>query len=702
MKTMFARRLLLAATLAWACAVAAQTSAPAPAAHPAPAPRVSQAPDPAAALLPAEAFFRRPSVKDIALSPSGRRLAFTAEVRGRTGLFTIHLQSGDFKPTPAVLFNDADVRRFSWVDDERLVFDVVDLQAGSGEDYRVAPGLFVVGQDGADLRQLIERRGRPLITSGGRPVRTLTWNHSLLHVPAPAEDRAGAPVDEVLVGERRFDGNGLHSVTPLWLNIRTGRTRSADIEGTPDRAVRWWFAPQGEPRAVLRSALGRDSLHWLQAGKDGAPARWVQLSEGPMAALPWTPVWVGRGDQLYVTRTEGPGGELVVAPFDFAKGAPGDTLIKVPGFDFSGQLLGSVDGNTLLGVRVDADAEQTVWFEPGRKALQAQVDAALPGRVNRISCRRCGEPDAVVLVRSWSDRHPGQLLLWQSEPGGAGRWQAVASVMPGIAPQRMATLSFERIRARDGRDLPLWVTLPADYQPGQPRPAVVLVHGGPWVRGGHWRWDPMAQFLASRGWVVIEPEYRGSAGYGRAHMAAGFKQYGQAMQDDVADALLWAQSKKIASDKACIAGGSYGGYATLMGLVRHPQLYRCGSAWYALADLPLYVEGGWFVMDDISGAGRRYVLPERVGHPEHDRAMLLAQSPVTQAAHLKAPLQLVWGADDLRVPLAHGKRLRSAMQAAGLEPEWIEYPGEGHGLRQIDNQVDMAKKLEAFLARHLN
>jgi len=120
-----------------------------------------------------------------------------------------------------------------------------------------------------------------------------------------------------------------------------------------------------------------------------------------------------------------------------------------------------------------------------------------------------------------------------------------------------------------------------------------------------------------------------------------------------------------------------------------------------VADMMLYLEGGWFVSDDISSSGRKYLLPERVGDADKDRAMLLANSPVEQAARIKAPLQLIWGEDDLRVPIAHGKRLRSAMQKAGREPEWIVYDGEAHGWRKTENRVDMALKLEAFLARHL-
>lgn len=655
----------------------------------------------AAEPIPAELFFKRPAVLDARLSPSGRRLAVTAQVKGRVGLFAIDLQSSDFKPTGAALFNDVDVVRFTWVDDERLVFSVVDLQAGLGEDYRVAPGLFAARFDGSELRILVARYGNSFVTNGER-ARALQWNHDLLHVPVPSEERSGAKAEEIIVGEKRFDGRDLGSVEPLWLNARTGRTRALDTAGSPDHGVRWWFSPQGQPRAVVTRWKGREALHWYKLPADGQAGRWMQLTEGNLEALPFYPVWVGAGETLFVEQPLGPAGEQVVAPFDFAQGRPGKALIVAPGFDFSGELIGDRAGQQLLGVRVDTDAEQTVWFDPAMKGLQERVDNALPGRVNRITCRRCGTDDAVMVVRSWSDRFPGQLLLWsQAGDGGKGAWKVISNQLPGIDPQRMGALDLVRIKARDGRDLPVWVTKPAGSEPGKPLPTVVMVHGGPWLRQGHWRWDPMAQFLASRGYLVIEPEMRGSEGYGAAHLKAGYRQFGQAMQNDVADALRWAQAQKLASDKACIVGASYGGYSTLMGLIRDPDLYRCGSAWAAVADLMLYVEGGWFVSDDISSSGRKYILPERVGDPEKDRAMLLANSPVEQAARIKAPLQLIWGEDDMRVPIAHGKRLRSAMQKAGMEPEWVVYEGEAHGWRKTENQVDMALKVEAFLARYL-
>jgi dipeptidyl aminopeptidase/acylaminoacyl peptidase len=348
------------------------------------------------------------------------------------------------------------------------------------------------------------------------------------------------------------------------------------------------------------------------------------------------------------------------------------------------------------------DAETTVWFDAGMKRLQDAVDDRFPGRVNRISCQRCTQPDDPVLVQSSSDREPGQLWVYRAKPSeGTPQWQAVARLMPRIDPRQMASVDFQRIKARDGRDLPVWLTVPQGASAGKPMPAVVLVHGGPWIRKGYWVWDPMAQFLASRGYLVIEPEFRGSWGYGGEHYRAGWKQWGQAMQDDVADALRWAQQTGLASGRACIAGASYGGYSTLMGLARHPELYRCGVAWAAVTDLELFVSGSWRVEDDISTVGRRHTMPELVGDAQKDAALIAANSPVLLADRIKAPLLLAFGESDLRVPLAHGERMRAALVKSGHSPEWVTYQGEGHGWHLLKNKVDFAQRMERFLARHL-
>jgi dipeptidyl aminopeptidase/acylaminoacyl peptidase len=268
-----------------------------------------------------------------------------------------------------------------------------------------------------------------------------------------------------------------------------------------------------------------------------------------------------------------------------------------------------------------------------------------------------------------------------------------------IDPRQMATLDLHRIKARDGLDLPVWITTPK-VPSTSPRPAVVLVHGGPWIRGSHWQWEPTAQFLASRGYLVIEPEFRGSSGFGDKHFKAGWKQWGLSMQDDVADGLLWAVSKGWVDPKrVCIAGASYGGYATLMGLVRHPELYRCGVAWAAVTDPRLLYELDW--ISDLPEEYKNFGLPAMLGDPVKDAAALKAVAPVEQAARIKAPLLLAFGLLDRRVPIEHGRHMRDALHEAGRDVEWVTYATEGHGWLILENRVDFAKRLEAFLARNL-
>ena len=667
------------ALLGVATVVLGQNAPTAPASPPAP--------------IPLERFFQRPAVLEAKLSPSGRQLALTTS-RGatRVGLVVIKLGEGA-KATWAGRFSDADIVQFDWVGEDRLVFSVLDLEAGSGEDRRAAPGLYGVNPDGSDLRQLVKRKNSLVSGDGGFRDRSLDWNHRLLRVPLQQE---GVAPEEVLIGNLNFGNDALISVTPMWLNVRSGRTRSVELDAPPPHTVAWLFDSKGQARVATTRYRGRTAVHWRGPGQ----TQWRELVESDLLTPPFQPVAVDDVGTLYVKHSAGVGGHAVLSSFDFDTLAPRKlALVSTPGFDFQGGLVQSRAGSAPLGVRVDTDGEQTVWFDEGLKRMQALADERLPGRVNSLSCRRCGTPDMVVLVRSYADRDPGKLWLYEA---ASQRWQPVSTVLDDIDPRRMATVELRRIQARDGRDLPVWLTLPSGLKPGQPAPAVVLVHGGPWVRGGHWRWQAFEQFLASRGYLVISPEFRGSTGYGEAHYKAGWKQWGQAMQDDVADALLWAQAEGFADKKrVCIAGASYGGYATLMGLVRHPDLYRCGVAWVAVTDPALFLKGAWWLDDDVSGQGRRHMLPQLVGDVEKDAQMLTAVSPVAQAKRIQAPLLLAMGESDRRVPIVHGERLRDALSALGRPPEWVSYANEGHTWRQVSTHVDFARRVERFLGQHL-
>ncbi|XHS76345.1 alpha/beta hydrolase family protein [Burkholderiaceae bacterium UC74_6] len=648
-------------------------------------------PPPPSATAP-DAYFQHATVLQVKLSPGGKRLAIKTSLGGdRVTVGVLDIEGGGQLYRPAS-FTDADVYEFDWADDERLVFSAIDLRSVGSDMHRYAPGLFSVTFDGKKPRKLVNR-GSNFITDGKDEA--LAYNHMLLTVPKP---QPGVEPGTVLVGQLGFSDKGISSVTPLWLNVRTGGWIWAEVgKGAPREVLHWWFDSAGNARVAYTRNKDRAAYHWRGPGD----TTWHQIAEGDALSMPFHVVSVDDAGHLYVVQASGPGATEVLTRFNFKTGAPEDTpMVAVPGFDFLGHLLNDKPGASSLGVRVDADGEATVWFDPAMKAVQQEIDTRLPGRVNRIDCRRCGQPDMVALVESYSDRDPGVLFLYDA---ATKKLKFLLKVRNGIDPKTQGSLDFQRIKARDGRDLPLWITQPRNLEPGKPVPAVVLVHGGPWVRGGHWQWDSDAQFLAAQGYLVIEPEFRGSEGYGDEHLRAGFKQWGQTMEDDLADALLWAQKQGLAKPgKACIAGASYGGYAALMGPVRYPELFRCVVAWVGVADLNLFLEGSFWTQDDISDAGRKYGLPQRVGDIKADAAMLAANNPVLLASKMKAPVLLAYGESDERVPVAHGKRMREALIKAGNPPEWITYPFEAHGWYNPDNRIDFAKRMAAFLAKNLN
>lgn len=646
-----------------------------------PRPAVAQA----AAPVPAEAFFRDAAVQSAQLSPSGRWLAMTTgKNTGRLGLVVFDLEKWALHSQPS-LFSDADIERFHWLGDDRIVFGISDRTRGSGEQ-RWWPGLFIVNRDGSQQRQLVAL-DRAVISTERRIGREpLDYNHQLLHVP-----RGNG--DEVVIGEWVWDTHGEYQgIVAKRLNVNTGRLTLTGL-GAPPNVRQWMFDPDGEPRIVLTRRAGRMAMH----AKPPGATEWKIVAEYDAMSTPFRPRFLDADGALYVTVAEGPGGTDVLKRFDFAAGKPHDEpVVSTPGFDFLGSTVSEHPGGKTLGVRVTTDAETTVWFDPRLKALQAEADKQFPGRINRLQCRRCGQPDMVTLVFSYNDRDPGVYLLHQS---ANNQWKRVAARRPEIDPRRMANVDFARVKTRDGLEIPVWVTTPAGAAPNK-APAVVLVHGGPSVRGRQWNWSANAQFLASRGYVVIEPEFRGSDGYGVRLMRAGYRQWGQAMQDDLVDALDWAVGKGwVDKDRVCIAGASYGGYATLMGLARHGDRFRCGVAWLAVSDPRLMLK--WRYDSDLGEEWLQHELPAMIGDPVKDAAMLDANTPVLLAERIKAPLLMAYGREDRRVPLVHGNRMRDALVAAGRPPEWVVYDGEGHGWLKVETRLDFARRLEAFLARHL-
>ena len=646
-----------------------------------PAPPPNNAPPPAAP-PPIASFFANSSFGDAKLSPDARYLAVRAGAPGKRD-FLVVVTLADNSAKVVASYDEADIGEFRWISNERLVFNTRDKGVGLGNT-EYAPGLYAVNRDGSKFVELVDRTGRNAGTTRGRKV--LPAYTYLLPQPG-AQDS-----DYIYVASANVDmGGELRSFDLLRLNTLTGHTQTVP---RPGNVRSWMLDHQGEPRLATTIEDGTVTLHY----REPAGGTWRVLSsyqsygDGGKALLP---VGFTADGKLYALARSGGRDTTAVHVFDPATGKfdPQPVLVTA-GFDFEGQLVGNRD--KVLGVLFRTDALSNEWFDPGMKAVQEAVDKLLPATVNLLSVPAQGD-SPWVLVRSYSDVAPGTYWLYNRRTKAVSK---IADVRPAIQPAQMGRQQFVRYKARDGLEIPALLTLPAGGKKNLPM--VVLVHGGPYVRGNAWGWNAESQFLASRGYAVLEPEFRGSAGFGTKHLRAGFKQWGLAMQDDLADGVRWAVGQGIADGtRVCIAGASYGGYAALMGLVRHPDLYKCGVNVVGVTDINLLYDGGWTFTNDTSDEYKSYGMPRMIGDRIKDAAQLKATSPIEQAARITQPVLLAYGGVDRRVPINHGTKFRDAVMKTNKNVEWIEYPEEGHGWSLEKNNLDFWSRVERFLDRNI-
>ena len=628
-----------------------------------------------------EDFFRTPNLINPVLSPDGRFIAVgVAKSRGRVQLVVFDLKESNSDKIVAS-FGDADVIDYHWVNTERLVFSVMDLQSG---DSPLNPGLWAVNRDGSDYRKLIHTVKHPI---------SMAESASVVDRTLPAEWRFHSTVEDdsadVLVQAPSFNNVGqLVNINLFRLNTHTGRTQNLSVNA-PANTISWLTDQNGQPVALSTRFKGR-AASYLRT--ENGWKLWKEAEEHSQDYA--KPFWTGPNKELIVLARR-QSDTLALYEVDPTTLKLADQpFISTPGYDFSGYLVYDTQAKRVMGVHYETDAHGTVWMDPAMRALQAQIDKLLPGTINRIDCRYCAST-TTFLISASSDRLPPVYYLYHRENK---KLQELGASRPWIQAAQMGMRDLHRFTARDGLSIPVLVTQPAKKSTS-PRPAVILVHGGPWVRGTRWEWERSAQFLASRGYVVIEPEFRGSTGFGSKHMRAGWKQWGLAMQDDLADALQWAVKQGwVDSERVCIAGASYGGYATLMGLVKHPTLYRCGINWVGVTDINLMYSINW---SDASDAWKQYGMPLLIGDPVKDAQQLKDTSPLEQAARVKAPLLMAYGGRDLRVPLKHGTAFKDAVSKTNSQVEWIVYPNEGHGWRELATNVDFWSRVEKFLDTHI-
>lgn len=471
------------------------------------------------------------------------------------------------------------------------------------------------------------------------------------------------------------------------VDARTGKKTKFrfPMSGKP---IKWAFDRRGELRAVtlVNSEFWKDVSIISNWYKPAGQSEWQRLAEFSIADDYWIPVSVpDQADTLIVSSRIGRE-TYAIFEFDTKKRRLGQMLASHPTQDilsFNGR-----QDDMFHSVVTSGMKPQTVWLDGTWAGMQNAVDAALPKRINLLS----GDAKNRILVHSYSYVDSGRYYLLETK---TMKLREVGTVRNAVDPTHMRPMETLSYLAKDGLKIPAYLTRPNAGD--GPAPTVVYIHGGPWTRD-EWRWDENVQFLASRGYVVFQPQFRGSTGFGRTFETAGFGQWGKGMQDDISVGVAYLVANKIADpEKICIVGASYGGYAAMWGLARDPALYKCGVSFAGVADIEFMFKAS----DANDSKVSRELMRSRIGDIRVNNAEFDSVSPLKHASRISAPVLLMHGQTDERVPVSHARKMKKALEQHNKIVELVEFEEEGHGLRYVRNKAIYFATMAAFLDKHI-
>lgn len=601
-------------------------------------------------VIPLEDFYRNPAAAGYQLSPDGTQLAFLQSYENRLNVFVRTADGGDAHRITAA--TERDIRFYVWKNDSTILY----LQdSGGDENYHLYAADVASG------------RTRDLTPFPG--------------VKVSIVDLLPDEPNQVLI-QMNQRNPALFDVYRLRLS-----DNSLDLEiENPGSYV----AYQTDWNGVVRMALGRNQENGnnqlFYRSDETAPFRLIRETDYHQQLEPIA--FTADNRELYAASNIGRDKSAIVR-FDPDSAAETALLFQSPQVDVNSAYVSRLT-KQLVSASFSTAKSERYFFDPEAAARFARLQAKLPNYSLSVTSLNRGEDRWIVVA--YSDRNRGISYLYDV---ASDTLTKLGEAAPWLNETALAEQKPVQYVSRDGLTIHGYLTLPPDKE-ARNLPVVIYPHGGPWARD-HWGFTPDAQFLASRGYAVLQMNFRGSTGYGKAFLDAGNKQWGRAMQDDISDGVAWLVKQRIADPKrVAIYGASYGGYATLAGLTFTPELYACGidyvgpsNLFTLLKSIPPY----WGPM--ISE------FHERMGHPEKDAALLRSISPAFHADQIKAPLLVAQGARDPRVNKAESDQIVTALKARNIPVQYIVYENEGHGFSNEEHRFAFVAAMEQFLARYL-
>ncbi len=652
--------------------------------HPFAALLLASAAAPAAGAAPADppaAFGARESVLSVSLSPSGRQLAFISPGPGLTTyLYTVDSTGGG---TPReTLSADGKPERLEhcgWVSEVRLVCSIFMIGASASADGKVVgmTRLVAIDSDGKNIK-LLSRSMRPAdqyVSFGGGSI--VDW----LPDTETSVLMAREYVPEAKMGTRLIDKREGYGVD----RVNTANLDSKVIESPNPKASRYISDGRGIVRimgtADIAGATGYESGRLDYYYRTKTSRDWKSLSSYyTLREEGFYPVAVDPDlDVAYGFKKDGNGRSAFYSVA--LDGSKRETLIFAhPQVDVDGTMRIGRRGR-VVGVTYATEKREAVYFDKDLAALGRSLSKALPG-LPQIRFMDSSVDESKLLLWAGGDTDAGRYYLFDK---GSKQLNELMLARPQLENVALAAMKHVTYKASDGTDVPGYLTLPPGYS-GKGLPAIVMPHGGPSARD-EWGFDWLVQYFASRGYAVLQPNYRGSSGYGEGwYQKNGFQSWRTAI-GDVNDAGRWLVSQGIADPgKLAIVGWSYGGYAALQSQVLDPALFKAVVAIAPVTDLASLVQ-------DSDGYSNYRVVKNFVGTGPH----LREGSPAQNAEKIKAPVLLFHGDVDLNVPIAQARKMQDRLKSAGAQSELIVYPGLDHQLDNTFARTDMLRRSDIFL-----
>lgn len=627
--------------------------------------------------IPIHDFLRNDSFDGIKLSPTGKYVARSVSLGEKTVLAISDRHTG--KLTGHFnLAGKTQVLDFWWVNDERLLISVGE-KFGDLEQPRPTGELYATNADGSGQDLLVGQRAdaethATHITTGKK--KELVGADFLRVVPNSTS--------KVLVSVYDLQGD---ETTSALSNSSYARVEEMDVISghralvvrAPIRTAHFKVDQQG----VVRLAEGADSDNASKTYyRDDAKTEWQLLNDQAVSHRVLVPLGFSTDGKTAFFRkdeTDGPDG---IYAYD-----TGTHAMKLQLRDPVSDPARIIQGphHEVIGALYMDGKSKIVFFDedsPLAKAYRS-LEASFPDQT--VVLEDFTSDGKIAMVNVYSDRSPGDYYLFDLDSKKAAH---LASRYDWLDPDRMGAVRPITLSARDGVTLHGYLTLPPGSD-GKSLPLIVNPHGGPFGVSDDPDFNHEVQLLASRGYAVLQINFRGSGGYGRAFEHSGYKQWGGSMQDDVTDATRWAIQQGIAdAHRVCIYGASYGGYAALMGVAKEPSLYRCAIGYVGVYDMPTMYNAG-DIQDRKSGEN---FLKDALGEQN-----LEAISPTHLADRITIPVMLVAGREDRRAPPRHTEMMRDALLHAGKKVDAKIYDAEGHGFFIDANRLDFYTRMLSFL-----